>query len=181
MADAIPYTPVAALQIPQPPHSRTPALAVVTAFDRLLGALGALLRVEEAFAAQAATGAALHLDLDATSHGYAEVEALAQAVLWAPSVGRADRALQTGALLVRMAIGMEAPQDREGICQMIGETRTVLMLEAGPGAADVSEARAVNLRLALAFRRLERLVELGAESGMSLEDAVEDDGLIPVY
>lgn len=151
------------------------------AFDRLLGALGALLRTEEAFAAQAAPGSALHLDLDATGHGYAEVEAAAQAVLAVPSASRADRALQMGALLVRMAIGMEDPQDREGICQMIGEAQQQLRLDDGAGAPGASEARAVNLRLTLAFRRLDRLVELEAESCAGLEEAFADDGLIPAF
>jgi hypothetical protein len=180
MADAIPYTPGRALQIPRTPVSTTRPLPVLTAFDGLLGALAALLRVEEAFSARSAAGSAMHVDLDATSHGYAGLDGAAQAVLALAPAGQADRALQTGALLVRLAIGMEDPQDRAGVCQMIDEARARLMLDAGSYAAAAGEARSVNLRLALAFRRLDRLVELEAEACKEVDESFEDDGFSPV-
>jgi len=175
MANAIAYTPRVALNIPHVPPSGPRPLTVPQAFDRLLGALALLLRVEEAFDTQGWGGSVRHLDLDATTHGYAAVDAAARAVLEIAPAGPGDRALQTGAFAVGMTIGMEDPNDRDACGAWIDAARMRLMLEA-----EDPEARVVNPRLAVAFSRLDRLVALQSD-GFDPDLGPEETGLTPGF
>ena len=172
MAPTIPYTRPGALQVPHGAPSHVPGLDVRLAFALMLDSLAHLLRVEAAFVGHGHGG--VRLDLDATTHGHTAVDAAARAVLDLAPAQLGDRALQIGALLVRMAIGMEDPVDRAAVRQMIGEARARLLLAAGD-----PEAGVVNRLLSLSFVRLDRLVALEAEAwadmdaGMDIGSAAE--------
>lgn len=167
MAEPIPYTRLGALQAPYGDPSHAP---VRIAFALMLDSLAQLLRVEAAFAGHGHTGVALELDPDATTHVYAAADAAARAALELAPAQPGDRALQIGALLIRLAIGMEDPVDRAAVQEMTAEARARLML-----AADDPEAGAINRLLSLSFDRLERLVALEAELAAEIDAEMDID------
>ena len=169
MAEPSPYTRPGALQVPHGDPSHPPGPAVRMAFSFMLDSLAQLLRVEAAFVAHGHAGVAL--DPDATTHVYAAADAAARAVLELAPAQPGDRALQIGALLVRMAIGMEDPVDRAAVQEMTTEARARLMLAAGD-----PEAGVINRLLSLGFDRLERLVALEAKLAAEIEAEMDIGG-----
>lgn len=152
----------------------TPTIAIPEIFGQLLQDLSRLLRAEQSLDDDWKFYPSVDLDPDEITHAYAAVDAAAQAVLEAQPASPGDRALQIGALMVRMAIGLENPVDRAGVHQMIGEARARLLLDAGH-----PEEGPVNRLLSIAFTRLNRLamLEAGDEADTDPETEICDEAL----
>ncbi|MBL4917591.1 hypothetical protein [Szabonella alba] len=170
MATTTLTTPLWAMETASFDARFTPASAIPPLFQQLVERLADLLRAERALVDEWTYFPAVNIDPDEITHAFAATDAAAQMVLSTPPASPGDRALQIGALLVRLAIGMEDAVDRAGVHQMIGEARARLLLEPGH-----PEAGPVNRLLSIAFARLDSLATLEAEVA-ELPDEAETAG-----
>ena len=179
MAIESPTTPAPALKSARSMSDCFSTPAAQPAFVELLDSLTQLLRIEELFASDLSFDPAFDLDPAESVHAFENVRACLQRVLRRHPVSRSDKALTLAALMVRLAIDMEEPMDREGVHQMIGQARSCLML-----AGRDPDAAFTNQLLRVAFNRLDALAALehGDDRHPSGDDhEVDDEALICAF
>ena len=144
-----------------------------SAFVDLLDSLTQLLRIEDLFASDFSFDPAFNIDPAESADAFEKVRASLRCVLQSSPASRSDKALKLAALMVRLAIDMEEPMDRECVHQMIGQARSCLMLaERDPDAAFTNQL------LRVAFSRLDALAapERGDDIHLSDHDIHDEAG-----